>query len=619
MYKNERTPYRLMIETEQNKMDIRDLFELENDTVFQQLNQHVNSFNVLKILKLENHEIRHSNILSWLLNPKENHSLRDYFLRKVVEHLILIDENSSNPQYEKVSEVLNYSLMDSHVYREVKTNMNRFIDLLIVNEQLKTVFLIENKLYSTESENQLDDYLDYIQHSFEEYTVIPIYLTLDGEEPSNSQYFILTYERIESILNTVLMLYKDQLNDNVHKFIEDYDQVLKERFYPNQNQILQAIDIYRNHKQTIDVLFEETSTSYKELKFESGYHFEFITKYKNTINYIFKHGQNILAYSFENFINQQFNDEVLYKAHPTLPYLLPPEWEAISNIHIKDPYYWFGKGLVVWFEQTKDSRLRMIAEIGPIEYSARLSIIEQLEGVGLSFKKSSKLEKAKYTRFFSKKIDVNKWDDMDELVQAMSELYNSSEFTLIRIQMAAILNGWLPVTDEKINPEVKDNFNQSWISQIQNAFKRWMEAKNIPESNYRVSSKHLSFKIPLFDLYKEKLGETRENWWWDNGPMLFWMEIRPDTLYFTLEIGPIEVDKRVLLMENLQEQGIKFRKTGLTQEAKYNRIHTETVSIQGLNEAELQNTSDNLYNNKNLQEILQKLKVVYDEMVSKLD
>ncbi|KHD84257.1 hypothetical protein NG54_16665, partial [Heyndrickxia ginsengihumi] len=90
-------------------MEIRHLFELENDATFQQLNQQVNSFNTLKILKLENHEIRHSNILAWLLNPKENHSLHDYFLRKMIEHLILIEENSNNPKYETVSGILNHS------------------------------------------------------------------------------------------------------------------------------------------------------------------------------------------------------------------------------------------------------------------------------------------------------------------------------------------------------------------------------------------------------------------------------------------------------------------------------------------------------------------------------
>ena len=61
----------------------------------------------------------------------------------------------------------------------------------------------------------------------------------------------------------------------------------------------------------------------------------------------------------------------------------------------------------------------------------------------------------------------------------------------------------------------------------------WIQ-KHIPESHYRVSSRNLSFKIPLFDAFKEKLGETREKWWWDNGPFLFWMKMNPDSLFFTV-------------------------------------------------------------------------------------
>lgn len=595
-------------------MEIRDLFDLENDTTFQQLNQQVNSFNTLKILKLENHEIRHSNVLAWLLSPKENHSLRDYFLRKMVEHLILIDENSNNSLYEIVGDILNHSLMDSHVYREVKTNKNRFIDLLIVNQQLNTVFLIENKFYSTESANQLDDYLDFIEQTFKEFTIIPIYLTLDGEEPSNQQYFILTYERIESILNTVLMLYKDQLSDDVYKFIEQYDKLLKERFYPNEDQIQQAIHIYRNHKQTIEVLFEKSCSLHKQLNFESGYQFEFMMKYQNTIHYIYKHGQNILSYSFEQFIKQQFDQEVLYKAHLTLPNLLPPEWNGISRA----PDYWLGKGLVVWFEQTKDSRLRIITEIGPIEYHARLALLEKLESVGLSFKESSKLEKARYTKIFSQKMDVNKWDDMAELTQTMMNLYNSPEFTVLRKQVASILNSEnLKIVDSPTLLD-KTTLNESNVN-VQHAFKNWMESKNIPEAHYRVSARNLSFKIPLFDQYKEKLGETRENWWWDNGPLLIWMEIRSNSIYFTLEVGPIESDKRIILMESIQEKGIKFSKKGLSLEAKYNRIHSETVSIDGLDEIGLIHTFHSLYNNKELQDILQKLQEIYNETVITID
>lgn len=38
-------------------MNSRNLLELENDLKFHQLNEKVNSFNALKILRLENHEI----------------------------------------------------------------------------------------------------------------------------------------------------------------------------------------------------------------------------------------------------------------------------------------------------------------------------------------------------------------------------------------------------------------------------------------------------------------------------------------------------------------------------------------------------------------------------------
>lgn len=601
-------------------MEIRDLFDLENDATFQQLNQQVNSFNTLKILKLENHEIRHSNILAWLMNPKENHGLNDYFLRKMVEHLILIDENSSNVQYKTVGEVLDHSLMDSHVFREVKTMNNRYIDLLIINQQLKTVFLIENKFYSTESKDQLDDYLNFIKETFKDFKIIPIYLTLDGEEPSNKQYFILTYERIESILNAVLMLYKDRLNANAYQFIEDYNGVLKEKFYPNQDQIVQAIEIYRNHKQTIEELSEALPTFHKQLHFETGYQFEFIMKYQNTIQYIQKHGKNILSYSFERFIQQQFGDgEVLYKAHPTVPNLLPPEWGEVGRFHLKESNYWLGKGIIVWFKQTNDSRLRMNAELGPLEYASRLNLLKELEKAGLSIKESSKLEKARYTRFYTEKVDVNKWDDIDELSQAMLKLYNSPEFSLLRKQMAHILKNEQPI---KVSNTVAVEHNpiNDVIAKVQDAFKKWMEIQNIPEADYRISSRYLSFKLPLFDLFKEKLGETREKWWWDNGPFLFWGYINQDSLYITLEVGPIEADKRVMLMESMKEKGIKFNIKGLSPDAKYNRIYSDTIAIEmGMDEAELLNSFDVFFDKEELQEILKKLQAIYDEGFGEVD
>ena len=593
-------------------MDIRDLFNLENNKSFQQLNQKVNSFNTLKTLRLVNYEIRHSNILVWLLNSRENHNLGDYFLRKLLEQIILIDENEDNSRCNLIEEILNNSLVESHVFREVKTNNNRYIDLVVINKQLKYVILIENKLYSTESENQLDDYLEFVQNEFENFKIIPIYLTLNGEMPSNLEYFTLSYENIENILHIILILFKDKLADDIYQFIEDYDNVLKEKLHPDEEQILQAIDVYRSHKEIIEELFEESSITKNPLYIEIGYKFEFMTKYKNTIDYIFKHGKNILSYSFEQFITEHFDNQVNYKPHPTLPYLLPPEWKEVKNKVLLDQNYWLGKGLVVWFEQTNDSRLRIVAELGPLEYKDRISFIRNLEDLGVKFNDNSKRKQSRYTRFFIKKIDINKWDNIDELKAAMKKLYTSSEFNLLKKQVTLALGDNLILKEDTYKTQGEPELIEEVA--ITDAFKAWMKSENISENNYRVSSQFLSFKISLFDEFKEMLGETRIKWWWNNGPFLFWMKIKPDSLYFTLEVGPIETENRVVLMENIKEKGIKFRKQGLRLEAKYTRIYSKTISINDFEKNDLSEIFDNLYNNSELQSIISKLKIIYDEM-----
>ena len=43
-----------------------------------------NEVNIFNILKLDRMEIRHSNMLSWLLTPGETHGLGDKFLRKLL-------------------------------------------------------------------------------------------------------------------------------------------------------------------------------------------------------------------------------------------------------------------------------------------------------------------------------------------------------------------------------------------------------------------------------------------------------------------------------------------------------------------------------------------------------
>lgn len=45
-----------------------------NNEPLEKLQLHLTAFNPLKVLKMNHYEIRHSNVLGWLLDPNENHN-----------------------------------------------------------------------------------------------------------------------------------------------------------------------------------------------------------------------------------------------------------------------------------------------------------------------------------------------------------------------------------------------------------------------------------------------------------------------------------------------------------------------------------------------------------------
>jgi hypothetical protein len=50
------------------------------------------AFNILKVLKIENTEIRHSNVLAWLMQPQESHGIGQAFIKRFLS-TILLDAN----------------------------------------------------------------------------------------------------------------------------------------------------------------------------------------------------------------------------------------------------------------------------------------------------------------------------------------------------------------------------------------------------------------------------------------------------------------------------------------------------------------------------------------------
>ena len=86
---------------------------LLDSTCFKALDRWIGEFNIFDTLGISRWEIKHSNILAWLLSPSENHNLGTDFLNGIIEKIL-----SGNPDIEHDALdllLLNTSFTVSHI------------------------------------------------------------------------------------------------------------------------------------------------------------------------------------------------------------------------------------------------------------------------------------------------------------------------------------------------------------------------------------------------------------------------------------------------------------------------------------------------------------------------
>ena len=114
----------------------------------------LSQFNIFETLKIVQAEVRHSNVLAWLLDPTANHGIGSYFLQHFLK--VFVSENKTLlSNILTIFDIEMFGFGDVEIRREWKN-----IDiLLIIREESKEVVLaIENKVKSIEHHNQLQRY-----------------------------------------------------------------------------------------------------------------------------------------------------------------------------------------------------------------------------------------------------------------------------------------------------------------------------------------------------------------------------------------------------------------------------------------------------------------------------
>jgi len=221
-----------------------------NNKNLERLENIVNDFNIFTSLNLINNEIRHSNFLSWLMNPKENHNLKDYFLSSLLKE-ISVRASSLGINAPSIFDIDNWSFIETEILREWRN-----IDILIKDDNHKLICVIENKIYSKEHSGQLRRYREIIKAEYPDYQKMFVYLTIEGDEASEDEYLSINYDDIIKIITHIIENKSTSIGEEILIFISHYREMF--RRYIMENSEIQEIckKIYKKHKKALDLIFE---------------------------------------------------------------------------------------------------------------------------------------------------------------------------------------------------------------------------------------------------------------------------------------------------------------------------------------------------------------------------
>ena len=229
-------------------LNLLEAFVVGNDDLAR-LEERLGRFNIFDALGIVQAELRHSSFLAWLLDPAESHAAGQLFLRAVLMDMLAKAPRALRPC--SPVELDGLDLGQVELFRE-----RDHIDILILVEEPQLVFAIENKIGSSEHSGQLQRYREVVAKRYPTHKPLFVYLTREGEEPSDPAWSSYSYADVHATLAHVRRLNAGGMGDDVTAFLDHYLRMIGSRFMddPKIDELCERI--YKNHRQALELIFE---------------------------------------------------------------------------------------------------------------------------------------------------------------------------------------------------------------------------------------------------------------------------------------------------------------------------------------------------------------------------
>ncbi|NIZ01925.1 PD-(D/E)XK nuclease family protein [Thalassospira lucentensis] len=388
-----------------------------NNPDLDQLDAYLNRFNPIRIMRMEGMELRHSNILAWLLDPLESHGLGDRFLKAFLSEALRGESSKGSPTALDITQA---DIQDIEVRREWL-----HIDIFLLSRRNNWAFIIENKFHASQSKGQLPKYIEKARAAFEaeegELNIRGIFLTLHDEEPEDLSYATIGYDAICDLLGRTMQAEGQSLGREVRVFLAHYIEIIKEAagMSEEQKKLEQlARSLYRQHKKVLDFISEYGASTNFSMALDDAFGAGWEGKE------VLEVGKQSIIYCWSSGDKFSF---------------LPSGWyEALG----KDDYnwpgcekWWSGYPLICWIQifignKGTEGTVRLFASVGPLNnFEARKTLIEAIKDIGaqknfeFGFQKKATQEGTKYSTFLKNNtVKIKDVQDIDQISEAVSLL-----------------------------------------------------------------------------------------------------------------------------------------------------------------------------------------------------
>jgi hypothetical protein len=214
-------------------------------------------FNIFEAIGAVQQELRHSDVLAFLLNPSQNHGLGDIFVKRLLQKSFI-----DNPDLQVTPIDLDlWELSELEVRREWQN-----VDILLIDSEHRMVVIIENKIRSGEHSNQLERYRREVSRHYPGWHLLSLFLTPEGDPPSNEEYITISYNLICELVETLVESRKSTLGPDVLTLLTHYTQMLRRHIVSESEIAILCRRIYRKHQRAIDLIYEYRPDLQEEIK-----------------------------------------------------------------------------------------------------------------------------------------------------------------------------------------------------------------------------------------------------------------------------------------------------------------------------------------------------------------